>query len=141
MQRTIIAVALVLLVAGCAAGFSRALSYGNRFADARFELAGQEFTAWVHPSDQTIMIQNGYGAAVGAGVADGLGIGVDAKFDQWRAAALHLLQPSGCQVENLRPLDQAIMWEFDYRCPEGVDLRALIMAQRETLRAGAPLRR
>lgn len=140
MRNIVLALALVLALGGCAAGFSRALSYGNRFADARFDLAGQEYTAWVHPTDSTIMLQNGYGAAVGAGVADGLGVGVDAKFDQWRAAAERLVAPTGCSVENLRPLDQAIMWEFDYRCPDGVDLRAMIMAQRDELRDGALIR-
>lgn len=142
-MRLVIALLLAATLAACAST-GRAMSYGNRFADARYETAGKSFAVWVHPSENVVMIQGDTGSAITAGLVEGATFGagrVSPQFERWRAGAEAFVSPIGCEVQNLRPLDQDIMWEFDYVCPEGVDLRALVAAQRQALRDGTPLHR
>lgn len=131
----------IVTIAGCAST-GRAMSYGNRFADARYEAGGKTFSVWIHPTEPTIMLQSTWGSAAASGAVEGATLGVanvDSSYATWMAGARALTEPAGCEVQHLRPLDQSIMWEFDYVCPEGVDLRALIMSQRAALRQGARL--
>lgn len=140
----LIAIALALLTLCACASTGRAMTYGNRFADARYTAAGKSFSVWVHPAENVVMLQSTWGDAAGVGVVEGLTFGIadtSPAYQTWMAGAHHLIDPVGCEVRNLRPLDQDIMWEFDYVCPEGVDLRALIMTQRTQLRDGARLHR
>lgn len=143
MFRAIVLSVGAVAVCGCAS-MSRALSYGSDFADARFEAAGKSFAVWVHPTESTVMIQGDTGSAVSAGLVEGLTFGaggVDPAYRTWAAGAAAFVSPIGCEARDLRPLDQDIMWEFDFVCPEGVDLRALAAAQRDGLRRGERLHR
>lgn len=141
-MRRFLALALAALTLTACASMNRALSFGNRFADARYTVAGKTFSVWVHPSEDVIMLQSTWGDAAASGFVEGATLGLaetDPAYHTWMAGARYLAQPAGCEVRDLRPVDQDIHWEFDYSCPEGVDLRALIMAQRDQLRHGAQI--
>lgn len=142
MTKTLCAVALLVLLAGCA-GMSRSMTYGNRMADAKYVADGKAFSVWVHPRDNSILIEGSWGSAAGIGALQGLTFNTvhTSNFDLWRAGMEAFLAPVGCTGANLRPLDQDIAWEADYSCPDGVDLRALVAAQRSALRDGQPLHR
>jgi hypothetical protein len=135
-----VAVAVVLL-AGCA-GFNRILSYGNGWADGMYNAQGKRFEVWMHPKDNTILLNGSIGNAFGKGLASGATFGLagrDPNYSTWMAGAKALLDPVGCKVLDLRPLQVQTSWEFDFDCPPGVDLRRLMREQREALRDGKPL--
>ena len=135
------AVAAVLVLGGCA-NVSRMVSYGTGWADAIVTLNGVRMEMYTHPTESTIAMQVSMGRVLGQQVLEMVTLGLADNgpgIETWRAGARWLVEPAGCKVEELRPLDQADTWEARYACPEGVDLRALIEAQRSTLREGRRL--
>lgn len=137
-----IAAALAAL-AGCAA-VGRLASYGGSGSDASFAFDGMGYAAVLHPSEDVLLIRPGLAEGVAAGAVRGATLGAVGRMggaDRWRAAGDHFLAPAGCGVDQLQPLDQgAGYWEATWRCPPGVDLRALVTIQRDGLRRGEPLR-
>lgn len=130
-----------LALAGCGAGFARLGTYGNDRADAKTSVEGREYALHVHPEDNTLLIQRGFGAAMGQSLVQGATFGavnMSEPMPVWRAAARWLLDPAGCEVVEIYQLEQ-ISYEAVYRCPEGVDLRQMVTEQRERLRSGLPL--
>lgn len=142
MRATIMAAAM-LAVAGCAT-VSRLASYGNSAADANFAYDGKGYSAALHPDEDVILIRPGFAEGVAAGAVRGATLGAAGRMggaEAWRAVGEHFLAPSGCRVEQLQPLDQSAgYWEYHWRCPPGVDLRAMVASQRAGLRRGEPLR-
>lgn len=129
------------LLGGCAS-VSRSLSYGTGLADAHPMVDGRAYRIYIHPTDPTILMQRPLGTAVGQGFVQGATLGIAAPgtaYDPWKQAADAFLAPVGCTASDVYSLGQGT-WEARYSCPAGVDLRALVMAQRQALRSGAPLR-
>lgn len=130
-----------VVVSGCGAGFARLGTYGNDRADAKTQVDGREYALHVHDEDDTILIQRGFGAAMGQSLVGGATFGVvnmQEPMPVWRAAARWLLEPAGCEVVEIYQLER-ISYEAVYRCPDGVDLRQMVTDQRERLRNGLPL--
>jgi hypothetical protein len=141
MLRSLIVGALALGLSGCGAGMARLGTYGTDLADAKTRVGGREFALQVHPTEQTILIQRGFGGLMGQSFVEGATFGaVNMKEPMpiWRSAAEWLLRPPGCTIETLYELERT-SYEAEYDCPAGVDLRALVREHRQTLRAGEPL--
>lgn len=143
MRKVLLVCCIAVLAAGCQT-VTRSMSYGSGLADAKFSVNGRMFTAWVHPSDNDLLIETTVGAAAGRGIIQGLTFGIaemKIPYADWEAAAKWLVEPVGCKVLRVYPLDQTTTWEAVYECPPGVDLRALINANRDKLRRGIQLTR
>lgn len=141
MRRAMAVAVLAMMVTGCGAGFSRLMSYGSDLADARTSVDGRNFSLFIHPADDTILITRGTAAALGQGVASGLtlnSIDLTEPKPVWMRAAQWLAEPAGCEVLDAYRIADA-SWEAPFRCPAGVDLRALAAAHRADLRDGQPL--
>lgn len=142
MRRGYLMLALsAVLLTGCATS-GRLMSYGTELADAKFTSDGRGYSAWVHPKDPTILLERPMGVSVGKGFVSGLTVGLisgDAPYATWESAFKKFVEPTGCKVDRITALDPKMAWEGDYTCPPGVELRALVSAQREALRAGQPL--
>lgn len=134
--------AACIALSGCAT-----VQYAGEFqndAVAQFHAAGKYFRAWPHrdPRRNTILLTGGVGQAAMSGFQQGLTFGLvtgNSSYEQWSAGAHWLVDPVGCEVENLRPIDQTTTWAFEYRCPADVDLRAVLLAHRAELLQGQPL--
>jgi hypothetical protein len=131
----------IATLSGCA-GLSRTASYGNRLADAKTVVDGRGFSLWMHPTDHTILIQRAAAPAIGRAFIEGLTFNA-AHFNEpkpiWMDAARTLTDPAGCAVTDAYTLDDRMTWEAPYQCPQGVDLRAEVMEQRDRLRGGERL--
>jgi hypothetical protein len=58
----------------------------------------------------------------------------------WRHAAEAFVRPVGCGISDVQAISKdGAAWRALYVCPPGVDLRALVMAQRPALQQGQPL--
>lgn len=141
MKRELVVGVVCLALCACA-GLSRTASYGNRLADAKTSVNGRAYSLWMHPTDDSILVQRGFGAAMGQSVVTGLSLNslnlTEPKF-YWRRAAETLTAPAGCTVTDVYSLDNRITWEAPFSCPPGVDLRAIVFKQRDQLRRGEPL--
>jgi hypothetical protein len=63
-------------------------------------------------------------------------------LDVWLHAAQHFVRPIGCDISDIHAgWRMGGTWEVTYVCPDQVDLRALIKAQRSDLKRGVPLHR
>ena len=135
------AVLAAFAVSGCGAGMARLGTYGTDLADAKTRVGGREFAIQVHPTDNTIAIQRGFGALMGQSFVEGATFGA-ANYQEpmpiWRSAAEWLLHPPGCRILSIYELERT-SYEAEYECPAGVDLRALVQEHRQTLRQGQPL--
>lgn len=143
MRAWIVVGIAVVALAGCS-NMARTASYGTSWADAIYQVYGKRIEMYAHEKDPTLLLQLSVGRVLGQGALEILTFGLaddGPSFATWKAAAEWIVEPVGCEVEELKPLMQANTWEMRYRCPEGVDLRAMIMAQRDLLRRGVPLAR
>lgn len=141
MRRWIAAGVGVVLLGGCSS-MGRIMSYGTTWADAIFVVEGRRYEVYAHETDPTLLIQRSIGDAAARGFVKGLTLGVAdtaPDYETWKAGAEWMVRPVGCEVRDLKPLQYESTWEFTYVCPPGVDLRALIEAQRGQLRNGVPL--
>ena len=137
MRLLVIALAAAALT-GCA-GMSRISTYNQTLADAKVTVGTRNYSLWIHPSDDSVLVQRGFGAAMGQSVGEGLTLGA-VNFTEpkpiWRAAAMGLLGPLGCTVTDVYTLDNSITWEAPFTCPPGVVPRDLKAARREEWRRG-----
>lgn len=143
MKFPLAALSVSVLLSGCA-GLGRIESYGSHLADAKVHVDGKGYSIWVHQHEDTLLVQRSAGAAMGQSFVQGLTLNLVNMMDPkpyWKRAAAQMTDPVGCQVTDVYPLDSHSTWEAPYACPAGVDLRALINAQREDLRHGAPIHR
>jgi len=140
-SRILAVIAGALLVSGCSAGFSRLGTYGYELADAKTVVDGRAYSLYVHPTDDTILVQRAAGAAMGQAIIEGSTFGaIDMTEPKpfWKRAAEWLANPLNCAVTDAYMLE-GISWEAPFTCPAGVDIRAEVAANRETLRQGTPL--
>ena len=143
MRAWIVAGVAVVALAGCS-NMARTASYGTTWADAIYQVYGKRFEMYAHEKDPTLLLQISIGRQLGQEALElvTLGLADDGlPYHTWKAAAEWIVEPVGCEVAELKPLMQAHTWEMRYRCPEGVDLRAMIAEQRDLLRRGIPLKR
>ena len=143
MRAWIVAGVAVVALAG-STNMARTMSYGTDWADAIYGVHGKRIEMYAHEKDQTLLLQLSVGRVMGQSMVQiaTLGLAGDGpSLATWRAAAEWVVEPVGCEVAELKPLMRDNTWEMRYRCPEGVDLRAMIMAQRDLLRRGIPLAR
>ncbi len=120
----------------------RISSYGMTLADAKVHVNGHAFSVWVHPTDNDLLVQRGFGAAMGQSVVEGATLNAVNLMEpkpMWRAAAAQITDPLGCSVTDVYSLDNRITWEAPFTCPAGVDLRAIVKEQRQGLREGQPV--
>jgi hypothetical protein len=141
MFRTITIALVCVALSGCGAGMARLGTYGTRMADAKTEVDGREYSIWLHPTENTVAAQRGFGALVAQRAVEGITLG-SASFQEplpiWRSALEWLLLPAGCSIVSIYELERS-SYEAAYQCPAGVDLRALVREHRDTLRDGQPL--
>jgi len=129
-------------LAGCAS-LSRMAEYGSELADAKTTVEGRAYSLYVHPSEDALLIQRGAGAAMAQSMVEGAtlnSVNMMEPKPYWRQAAEWLTEPLGCALVDLYTLDNRMTWEAPFDCPEGVDLRAKVVEQREALRSGEPIR-
>ncbi len=122
---------VALLLSGCAST-SQLMSYGVELSDALVTVDGRRFTVYVHPRDDTLLLQPKMGAGF---LPNG-----EEPIYTWRKVAEQFVAPVGCGISAVKFLTSA-SWEANYVCPAGVDLRGLVVAQRAQLQQGAPLHR
>lgn len=139
---------VTLSLAGCAS-VQRAASYasdGQMSFDGKIAVEGRTMSMSIHPTDDTLFVQRSIGDSAAAGAMQGLTFGIargwkpdPRKIDE----ALRLfLQPVGCTASASYEVGSTdTNYEARYACPAGVDLRAIMAAQRDALRRGEPLRR
>jgi len=125
--RIILAAVLCATLAACGTG--RLLSYGGELADAKVRLGDAEFQVYVHPKDETLLVQRSLGQISG---------GQDLSFE-FQAAAARFLASVECRAGNATSIS-AGSFEVPYECDAGVELPQLVAQQRAALRAGQPLR-
>lgn len=132
-------VALALVLAGCA-GMSRMNTYPTTLADAKVTVGHRQYSIWFHRSEPTVLIQRGFGAAMGQGVVEGLSLGVIQMNEPqpvWRTAGQTVLTELGCTVSEVYTLDNDITWEARYVCPDATMVSAdEVQANRARWRAG-----
>lgn len=141
--RTATVIAAAVALSGCGAGFARLGTYGMDLADANTSVDGRRYSLYVHPRDKTVMAQRGMGAVIGQSAIEGFTLGAVSMQEPmpiWRSAMNWLLEPAGCTILSIYELERT-SFEAEYQCPEGVDLRRLVMENRATLRDGQPLPR
>lgn len=145
MRAIVLTAVAAMALTGCAST-GRLLSYGTNNAQAQIEVAGRRMNVWSHPSDSTLLIAKTVGDAARGGAVEGATFGlVDAPHPDVRAldaAVARFLQPVGCTAQPATELGSGgVQFEAAYSCPEGVNLREMMFAQKEALMRGEPLRR
>jgi len=138
---------VALSLAGCAS-MQRAASYasdGQMTFDGKIQVDGRWMDMSIHPRDDTLFVQRGIGDSASAGALQGLTFGIargwkpdPRKIDE---ALRSFLQPVGCTASPSYEVGSTDSnYEARYSCPAGVDLRAIMAAQRAALQRGEPLR-
>ena len=129
--------ALACVTSSCVTGIGRINSYGMHLADARVVVGTHHYSVWVHPRDNTLLVERGLGEGVAAATKE--------SFEHrdttdptvyWRAAALAVVGPFGCKIDKVDPVDYRSAWEAAYSCLDGVDIRGLVPSHRAEWRAG-----
>lgn len=143
MLRMAVAIAACVALAGCGTT-SRLLSYGNNNAQAQIEVGGRRMNVWSHPSEPSLLIVQTVGDAAAAGAVRGATFGLsEGRQPDVRdvdAAVARFLAPVGCRAQPATQLgSHAIQFEATFTCPQGVNLRALMFAQKERLMRGGEL--
>lgn len=121
MTRLITCLLLAALVAGCAS-MTRLNSYGARMSDARVHVGRAGFAIWVHPVDDTIVVQERLGGALAGAIGEGLtfnAIDTSPADVVSRHAAAAYLGHFGCRVVDSWRLED-ISYEVRFACPDGV---------------------
>lgn len=130
-------VALTLTVAllGGSAQAAGMMSYGMATADAELVYEGRAFSIYVHPKQDLLMLQPKLSETFKPPIPPEWPIGF------WRGAAEQFVKPAGCGIPEVHVLSKnGATWEASYLCPAGLDLRALILAQRSALKRGSELK-
>ena len=138
-MRLALTIVALLMLASCA-GMSRMGSYGYELADAKVRVGHREYSLYFHPTDATILIQRGFGAAMGQATVEGLtlnAVNMTEPAPIWRAAADAVLSEVGCRTVDVYTLDNSITWEATYACDAGGTVSAnLIASNRPRWRTG-----
>ena len=108
----------------------RTLEYGMELADAHPDLGGRRLSLYVHPREDTILIQAEIAQQSESQLWD---------YGVWRGAAYWLVHPVGCTVGDPYPVAAGTL-EVRFQCPPGVNIRELVARNRSTLQQGIPLR-
>lgn len=120
-MRALLILVSVLAVGGCAAN-SRLSSYGMRFADAKVYVGRAGYAVWVHPEDDTIIIQEQMGGAVAGSFFEGLTLGAANTAPPItfpRLAGSVFLAQFECRPIDVYQLED-ISTEMRFDCPDGV---------------------
>ncbi|RZI99840.1 MAG: hypothetical protein EON90_09970 [Brevundimonas sp.] len=144
MKTAALALIIGLSLSGCAST-GRLLSYGNNNAQAQIDVAGRKMNVWSHPTDQTLLIVKTVGRATADAALEGATLGIaDATRPDVRAidaSVARFLAPVGCTAQPVAQLGgDAVQFEAAFNCPVGVNLRALMFAQKDGLMRGEALR-
>lgn len=125
MKKAVLAALMAMALGGCGAG--RMLSYGSELSDAVVRMGPAAFSVYVHPKDDTLLIQR---RVAQTGSNDGP--------ELIRIVASQFLASVECSASNVAFIGPG-SWEASFACPPGVDLRTLVRDQRTALQAGASL--
>lgn len=109
----------IVLLSGCA-GLSRVNEYDGGEADARVKVGPRNYSLWLHPREEVIMVQRGFSAAMGQALGEGLllnAVNLTEPMPIWKQAAETITKPLGCVVGDVYTLDNNITWEAAYSCP------------------------
>lgn len=120
MRIAIIAVSAIALT-GCT-GMGRLMSYGTDQAHAQVHVGRAGYNIWVHPSDDTIIVQERFGGAMGGALVEGFTLGAAETSPHLpipRHAGALFLARFECSVEDAYELE-GITTEIAFSCPEGV---------------------
>jgi hypothetical protein len=99
-------------------------------ADAHIEVEGRRFSIYVHSKDNALLLQ----PKISEMGSSSWGI------QNYRAAAEQFVKPVGCGISAVEAISvMGGSWEATYVCPESINLRALVKAQRSQLVKGVPL--
>lgn len=144
MKALLVLAAAAVAVSGCAST-GRMLTYGNNNAQAQIDVAGRKMNVWSHPTEQSLLIVQTVGGAAAGGAMEGATLGlVKAREPDPRdidAAVRQFLAPVGCTPQPVTQLGSGgIQFEAAFTCPEYVNVRAMMFAQKEALMRGQPLR-
>lgn len=136
-----------LMLTGCAST-SRLTSYRGAgiYSDAEVRLNGKIMTITLHPKEPFLLAQVTMGSAAFSGLLSGttMGLAKGHRLDPRDVdrALQAFVQPLGCQMAPSRMIGgEHVSFEASYTCPEGVDLRAIMLSQRPALKRGEALRR
>ena len=126
------AVAASIVLAGCATS-SELMSYGIETADAQVMGPAGLYSIYVHPTESKLLLQPKIGKI------DGL---PSRNVAVWRQVGETFVTPVGCGIEKVEALTvDGATWQAWFVCPDGVDLRGLVAAQRSDLKRGYALHR
>lgn len=68
------------------------------------------------------------------------GLAADWPIEIWRRAAEKFVEPAGCGISAVTVKWRiGATWEAAFVCPAGIDLSALVKAQKERLKSGLPI--
>lgn len=116
-------------LAGCTTGMARTSGYGWHTADARVHYGGRVFSVYVHPRDDTLMVQ--------PSLADTMSR--DALSTRIAELVLEeFLQGTSCKVSEPKQITSGT-FEASYVCAAGFDLRRAMAAERPELTQGGRL--
>lgn len=143
-----VALSLCLLATAGCASTQRLASYGavQMVGDATVKTEdGHTLIITVHRRDNTLLTTPTAGDSFVGGMLSQATFGASRGFrpdprvvDRTLAA---FVAPTGCTVAPSHQIGgQGITFEAHFVCPDGVDLRALMLEQREALKRGEPIR-
>lgn len=128
-MRKIAVIALLVCLAGCAST-ARLITYDGPRVVVPYRNVRLVFQK--HKNDNMLLAQAGIGSM---GTQNW-------NISDWRRAFEAFVEPVGCGVPELTAISKlGSTWEATVLCPEGVDLSALMAAQKSEIRRGAPLHR
>lgn len=124
MLRLGITIAASVALAGCS---GRILSYGGDLSDAQVRLGPASFSVYIHPKDDTLLIQRRMAQMA---AQDGAEIN--------RIVARTFLEPLNCTIGRAREVLPG-SWEVSFSCPSTINVRRLAEEQRAALTTGEPI--
>lgn len=124
MKRAFTLALAAVMLTGCSA---RLFTYGGDLADAMVRLGPASFSIYIHPNDDTLLIQRRMSQSV---IRDGA--------EMVSIVARTFVEPLGCTVGPTKEL-LAGTSEVQFTCPSNIDIRRLAQEQRAALSAGKPI--
>lgn len=121
MIRVLLCSALAISVSGCA-GLARISTYHDADGRTSVHVGRAEYKISVHPEDDTILVQEAFGGALGGAVFEGLTFGAadtSPPIPVPRLAAAVFLGQFECSVEQIYTIED-ITSEAVFACPAGV---------------------
>lgn len=130
-----VALALILALGPASASAGSLFDYMKLTYDAKLTVDGRVFSVMLHKSQDRFLLQPSMHEAF-----TGMGAPAHWPLPVWRKAAETFVEPVGCGISDMDAISRhGGSWEATYVCPPGVDLRALVAAERKDLRQGLPL--